>query len=92
MTSNPAYSPCEPAFGWSETAAKPVISASHASSVGRSARTPSLVGRREGMQLAELGPRHRDHLAVALSFIVHEPSGIIAVARARGRAPRSLKM
>ena len=31
-TSSPAYSPCEPAFGCSDTAAKPVISASHASS------------------------------------------------------------
>jgi hypothetical protein len=32
ITSRPANSPCEPAFGWSDTAANPVISASHRSS------------------------------------------------------------
>ena len=32
MASRPAYSPCEPAFGCRETAAKPVISASQCSS------------------------------------------------------------
>ena len=32
MASRPAYSPCEPALGCSDTAAKPVISASAASS------------------------------------------------------------
>ena len=29
MQSSPAYSPCEPAFGSSETPGRPVISASH---------------------------------------------------------------
>ena len=36
MTSNPAYSPWEPALGWRETAAKPVISPSQASSSANS--------------------------------------------------------
>ena len=30
MTRSPAYSPCEPALGWSEVASKPVIAASQA--------------------------------------------------------------
>ena len=64
ITSRPAYSPCEPAFGCSDTAAKPVISAScvlelpeqHLGSPppGRAARTGA-AGRTRGQ-------RHRHHL------------------------------
>ena len=64
MTSRPAYSPCEPALGWSETAAKPVISASHFSRSAEEALVAlRLVGGREGMHAAELRPGDRDHLA-----------------------------
>ena len=37
ITSSPVYSPCEPALGWSDTAWKPVISASERSSISNSA-------------------------------------------------------
>ena len=58
-----AYSPCEPALGCSETAAKPVSSQSQSSSSSKSCCVAlGLVERREGMHGAELAPGHRDHL------------------------------
>ena len=63
ITSSPVYSPCEPAFGCSETAGNPVISASAASSAAEHRRVSlCLFARRERMDAAELGPRHREHL------------------------------
>jgi len=62
MTSRPAYSPCDPALGWSETAWKPVISESHFSAGGRSPRSPAPGGRDEGMEPADLLPSDREHL------------------------------
>jgi hypothetical protein len=43
--------------------------------------TARLVGRREGMNPADRGHETGNISAVALSFIVHEPSGIIEVQR-----------
>ena len=58
MASSPAYSPCEPALGCRETAAKPVISASQASRSREDLRVAlGLVRGREGMHLAELAAR-----------------------------------
>ena len=63
MASSPAYSPWLPALGCSETASKPVISASqrfqfvdHRAIAGRMRR------RREGMQVGDDRPAHRHHL------------------------------
>jgi hypothetical protein len=64
MTRRPEYSPCEPALGWRETAAKPVISASQASrSLKSFCVAAGLFGRRERVQPAELGPGDGEHLA-----------------------------
>jgi hypothetical protein len=64
ITSRPAYSPCEPALGWSETAAKPVISRASVLELLeqllvalRSASTGA-----NGWSAPELGPGDRDHL------------------------------
>ena len=52
ITSSPAYSPCDPAFGCSDTAAKPVISASAASSRSKRSGSPSVCSTgANGMQL-----------------------------------------
>ena len=54
-SSRPAYSPCAPEFGCSETAAKPVISASQRLELREHLVVAlRLVGRRERVQLAEL--------------------------------------
>jgi hypothetical protein len=56
MASRPAYSPCEPALGCSETAAKPVISASQLLELLEHLEVPlGLVERREGMQGGDSG-------------------------------------
>ena len=78
-TSRPAYSPCEPALGCSDTAAKPVISASQLLEV-REELGVALGLRRAARTGAAARTRARSpgsSRAVALSFIVHEPSGII---------------
>ena len=88
MASRPAYSPCEPALGCSGD--------------GREARDlgqPGLELREQlGVALRLVRGRERVQLArtrgqvtgsiseVALSFIVHEPSGIIEVVSERSRA------
>ena len=87
MTSRPAYSPCEPALGCSDTAAKPVISASQGSRRSNSSGSP-----RSGRAAQRGGGRPNSGQVtgiisvVALSFIVHEPSGIIEWVSDRSRA------
>ena len=63
ITSRPAYSPCEPALGWSDTAANPVISAELVLELAEH----EVVARRlvpggERVQPVELAPAHRHHL------------------------------
>jgi hypothetical protein len=64
MTSNPAYSPCDPELGCRETAGE-------AGDLGqpRFSRLAEqllvalgLIQRRKGMQMAEAGPGHGEHL------------------------------
>jgi hypothetical protein len=78
MTSRPAYSPWEPALGWSETAAKPVHLASQVSRSRKSlAVAAGLLGGANGCSLPNSGHETGNISLVALSFIVHEPSEII---------------
>ena len=63
ITARPANSPCAPELGCSDTAAKPVISHSAASS--SRAHLPIALGlarRRERMHARERRPGHREHL------------------------------
>ena len=78
-TRRPAYSPWLPALGWSETASKPVISASHALEVAEELLVAlGLVGAgRTGAGRRSSGQVTGIISAVAFSFIVQEPSGII---------------
>ena len=62
ITIKPAYSPCEPAFGWSETAANPVISASQSSNWSKQLRYPRVWSAGANGCSAEIRPRHRQHL------------------------------
>jgi len=79
MTSRPAYSPWLPALGCSDTAAKPVISASIRSSSRKSCRYPSVCsGGAKGCRREKPGNVTGIISAVAFSFIVQLPSGIIA--------------
>ena len=83
MQSSPAYSPCEPAFGCSDTASKPVIAQSMRSSPVQSARYPSAWSAgTKGCSAANPGKVTGIISAVALSFMVQEPSGIIERSRA----------
>ena len=83
MQSSPAYSPWEPAFGWSDTASKPVIAHSIRSSPVHSSRYPSAWSPgTNGCSAANPGKVTGIISAVALSFMVHEPSGIIERSRA----------
>src|SRR5262252_4952125 len=86
MANRPAYSPCDPAFGCNETAAKPVISANHSSNWRKMSMYPAAcsVGT-NGCNLEISGHEIGNISAVALSFIVHEPSGIIDVVNERSR-------
>jgi hypothetical protein len=78
MTSRPAYSPCEPALGWSETAAKPVISASQVSRSRKVSGSPRVWSAgANGCSRPNSGQVTGNISLVALSFIVHEPSEII---------------
>lgn len=78
IASRPAYSPCEPALGCSDTASYPVIPASQPSSWAISRRSPaaSSIGA-NGCWQANSGQVIDSISAAALSFIVHEPSGIM---------------
>ena len=65
----PASSPWDPAFGCSETASYPVISASHASSSADQLAVPAgLLRRREGMKVSELRPGNGLHLRRRVEF------------------------
>ena len=65
IASSPAYSPCEPAFGSSETPQNPVISASQPSSCWKSCAIALRLFRRARRDAAapKLRPGHRQHLA-----------------------------
>ena len=82
MASSPAYSPCDPAFGCNVTAAKPVM-VSHRRGGGSASRSPRSGLRARTGGFGKTRPRDRHHLAVAFSFMVQEPSGIM-----RGSARR----
>ena len=78
MASSPANSPCEPAFGCTDTAANPVIAASQPLQVADQLGVAhGLLGRRERVQVGESGQVIGIISAAAFSFIVHDPSGIM---------------
>ena len=78
IASSPASSPCEPALGCTLTASYPVTSASHRSSVPISSRYPcAWPAGANGCTSANPGQVTGSISAAALSFIVHEPSGIM---------------
>src|SRR3954469_8836315 len=91
MTSSPAYSPWEPAFGCRDTAAKTVISASWYSSWLNSNWYPAAWSRGAN-GWSRLNSRQLTGIisVVALSFIVQEPSGIMAEVSERSRASSRL--
>ena len=89
MASSPANSPCDPALGWSDTAAKPVISASHSSRSQKIRRYPSVCSAgANGCRFAISGQVTGSISEVAFSFMVQEPSGIIEVVSDRSFASR----
>ncbi len=78
ITSSPAYSPCEPAFGCSDTAAKPVAAHSQFSSRRIRVRKPAVWSAgANGWMSAKPGRVIAIISAVAFSFIVQDPSGIM---------------
>src|SRR5206468_8428719 len=86
IASKPANSPCDPALGCSDTAAKPVISASHSSSCLQISMYPTVCSPgANGCNLETSGHEIGNIAAVAVDFIVHEPSGIIDVVSERSR-------
>lgn len=78
MASRPAYSPCEPALGCSDTSSYPVIAVSQDCRSAISLRRP-------GVSEAGANGCWRENSvhvigsisAAALSFMVHEPRGIM---------------
>jgi hypothetical protein len=89
MTSSPAYSPCDPALGCRDMAANPVISASQASSCVNSSAYPlAWSAGAKGCSSANSRQVTGSISEVALSFIVHDPRGIIEVVSERSRACR----
>ena len=91
ITRRPAYSPCDPALGWSDTAANPVISASWYSSCRNISSYPAAWSRGAN-GCSRLNSRQLTGIisVVALSFMVQEPSGIIALVSERSRASSRL--
>ena len=89
IASSPANSPCEPAFGCSDTASYPVTSTSICSS-SSTKRLVSAVwsGGAKGWSAPNSGHVTGIISAVALSFIVHEPSGIMARSSAMSLSAR----
>ena len=84
MTCNPAYSPCAPELGWSDTDSKPVISFSHASSSSMIRAYPSACpGGAKGWRPPNSGQVTASISAVAFNFLVQDPRGIILVVRER---------
>ena len=87
MTSRPAYSPCEPAFGCSDVAGEAGDRGQHLLELVKISRVAlRLRGRRERVQRSHSGQVTGIISAVAFSFIVHEPSGIIECVSDRSRA------
>ena len=87
IASSPASSPCEPAFGWRLMASYPVISVSASASSPISCRYPSACSAgANGCSPANSGHVIASISAAALSFIVHEPSGIIERSSAMSRS------
>ena len=91
ITSSPVNSPCDPALGCSETCGRPVISASMSSSWRNRVRYPWACSRGAN-GCRRLNSRHERGTisVVALSFMVHEPSGIMDVVSERSRASSRL--
>src|SRR5437899_9679311 len=87
ITSNPVNSPWAPELGCSDTLGNPVISDSMSSSWRNSVRYPVACSR-GAKGCSRLNSRHESGTisVVALSFIVHEPSGIIGDEDDRSRA------
>ena len=77
MTSKPAYSPCEPAFGCSDIAAKPVIPPAFFELFEQRPVTARCRAGANGCMLPNSGQVTGNISALALSFIVQEPSGIM---------------
>ena len=78
IASSPANSPCEPAFGCRLTASYPVTSASQRFRSSMSRRyPPTCTSGANGCTWANSGQLIGSISAVALSFIVQEPSGIM---------------
>ncbi len=74
----PANSPCEPALGWTLTASYPVIAARKPSRDRMSRSYPAVCAAgAKGCRFANSGHEIGSISLVALSFIVHEPSGIM---------------
>ena len=87
IISNPVNSPWEPAFGCRLTAWKPVISASWASrSAAMRAKPACCAAGANGWMSANSGQVTGSISAVAFSFMVQEPSGIIEVVSERSRS------
>jgi hypothetical protein len=84
MAISPAYSPLDPAFGWTDTAAYPVMAASHRSSWLIISRYPAVwsLGAK-GWIVEKPGQVMGAISTAALSYMVHDPKGIIVRSRAR---------
>lgn len=75
---SPANSPCEPAFGWIETASYPVTSARRSSSSRMRVRKPCACSAyAKGCSAPNSGQVIDSISVVAFSFMVQEPSGIM---------------
>ena len=78
MASRPAYSPCEPALGCSDTLSYPVSWVSHASRSAINLRSPGVSeAGANGCWRENSGQVIGSISAAAFSFIVHDPSGIM---------------
>ena len=89
MASSPASSPCEPAFGCTDTASYPVSSASQRSrSLISSVYPAACPAGANGCSPANSGQLTASISAAALSFIVHDPSGIIERSSAMSKSAR----
>ncbi len=91
MTSKPVNSPWAPLLGCSDTPAKPVISAKSASSSANMARVPfAWSGGQNGCNSAKAAHVIGINSVAALSFMVHDPSGIIAWVKLKSLFSRCL--
>ncbi len=92
MASSPAYSPCEPAFGCNDTPANPVAVASHPASVSISAVNPAVWSAgANGCMSENPGSVIGTISAVAFSFMVQLPSGIMLRFSATSRSSNRLR-